>query len=410
LTHREETAIRPRWRKLALGTGLAIIGALSINWNAVQSWYDARLPVDDLVRRAERSPEDLQAAERAAARLLEAGRPGEARRLLEPQTPAHGDDLTLQLLLGRACLETGSLREAYAHLMVALMLDPRSADAHWWLAETLRQQERTAEAMEHYRRVTELAPRRGEAWLRLGARALAANQHAAALDPLVRADELLHSGEAARLRAQALWKLGRLPEASRPAREAAAREPGAASWLLLGQVLAASPHPAQWREAVTWLQRAAAQEPGNHEARRELGLAYGQVGNWHGAVRELRAHLRLYPGAARSYPPLAQAYRALSREDMAVRVLRIYHQLEPVELKTAQAEYRVAALKRAPEARLALARTYAACGLEDRAREELQQLVGDHPGYLPAARMLAALLRGRSLVIPPLPPDPEADR
>ncbi len=90
-------------------------------------------------------------------------------------------------------------------------------------------------------------------------------------------------------------------------------------------------------------------------------------------------------------------------------MLRIYRRLEPIEIKTAQAEYLVLASREAPEARLALARTYAECGFEDRARQELQALLRAHPDHLQAAKLLARLPDRRSLVIPPLPADPEAD-
>src|SRR5205823_14484138 len=129
-------------------------------------------PLERLAQRATQNPDDAQLLELAGRRLLEAHRPGEARALLEPQMSRLGNQVWLQTLLGRACLETASPKEAYAHLQVALMLRPEDPDAHCWLAETLRQQGRTEEAAAHDRRVTELAPGRGEPWLRLGARAL----------------------------------------------------------------------------------------------------------------------------------------------------------------------------------------------------------------------------------------------
>jgi tetratricopeptide (TPR) repeat protein len=289
------------------------------------------------------------------------------------------------------------------------MLRPKDAEPHWWLGEIRREQGRTEEAEEHYRRVTEREPERGEAWLRLGARALKLNQYEPALALLDRAEKRLPTGEVAQLRARALWKLGRLEEAQVAARQAVAREPAPASLLVLGQVLAASPRTADWREAAASLQRAVDQEPRNDEARRELGLVYRQLGEHRKAVRELRAHLRLNPGAARSYLPLAQSYQALGKPELSAQVLRIYRRLEPIEIKTAQAEYRVLASREAPEARLALARTYAECGFEDRARQELQALLRAHPDDAEAAKLLARLADRRSLVIPPLPPDPEAD-
>jgi tetratricopeptide (TPR) repeat protein len=402
----------PRPRRTALVAAIFVAlaaAAVVVNRPSFELFYYARAPLPALVARAGAGAEPALTL-LAGSRLLEAGRAAEARSTL-----LRLDGLPLaatpeyRRLLGQACLAAGEPKEAFGHFQVALSLAPDDPEVHLGLGDLLRRSGKEEEAAARYRKAVELAPDLGEGWLRLGELAQAKGQHAKALGLLERAEKRVRSAASAMLRAEALEGMGRFDEAVASARTALAREPAAASYLLLGRLLAARPEDALRREAVTLLTHAAALAPESRDAYRELGLACRTIGEHRAAVRALRAHLRLDPGAVRSYPPLAQSYRELQRPDLAAAVLRVYRSLEAAEMRSAQAEYVLAARERSPDARLELARTYAQHGMEDRARSELESLLTDVPGHDAARRLLASLPAERSLAIPPLPPDPEND-
>jgi len=340
----------------------------------------------------------------AAEYLLGMGR-GEAARALLTSRPELEGSARAQRLLGACEAGAGRYREAFARLNVSLLLDPYDPLTHWQLGELHRAEGRASEAADEDRWLAEHAAGHPAQRLLQARRAVESGRPQEALAALGEVAEPLLAGPAAALRAQALRGLGRVAEAEAVARAAWQADP-AGPWALPWiRMLAESPDPARRKDATELVRRV--ERPGSGpEGWRELGLLCVELEAWEEAVRALRRCLELDPASVRSYPPLAAAYRGLSQPGMAAQVLGIYRVLEGVELRTAQAEYQVMAQGRTPEARVELARVYASCGLEDRARKELQQLLREVPRHPTASELLARLPERRSLRIPPLPAAP----
>jgi tetratricopeptide (TPR) repeat protein len=104
-----------------------------------------------------------------AARLLRAGRPGDAiaplskAGLLQPLNPIIQHDL------GLACLEVGRVPDAVAAFRRAIPINPRYTDAYFRMGIALEKLGDLRGAILAYDRATELLPSLTEAWFRVGA-------------------------------------------------------------------------------------------------------------------------------------------------------------------------------------------------------------------------------------------------
>jgi tetratricopeptide (TPR) repeat protein len=163
---------------------------------------------------------------------------------------------TAQWLLGAALAERRP-RRAASHLQAALVLDPRSADAHYNLGLVLDRLGSAGAAQEHYRAALRVKPNYWQAHVRL---ALA----------------LRDSGE---------------PAAARQHFEAAAEiEPRASSahtWIAITYA-----DENRWRDAIQSYERAIAINPSDAVALDGLAAAYARIGDFPSAVTAAREALR----------------------------------------------------------------------------------------------------------------------
>lgn len=168
-------------------------------------------------------------------------------------------------------------------------------------AAVVRAAELTARGLPHQaidllRPVLAANPLHGEAWCRLAAAHLDADEPDPALNAAKRA--LVLDGDhawAQRLTAMALSELGRHTEAVVAARECVRRKPG--DWrcqVVLADVLAVSPRGQ--REAVEVAREAARLAPTEARAFQVLGDAAMRLRDWGTAERAYRTALRLDPG------------------------------------------------------------------------------------------------------------------
>lgn len=145
--YRQAHALAPAVPEIALNLGIAL-GRLGRT--------DAALTC--LAEALQRAPAHPGIAAQLAALLREQGRVEEAARLLEEVARQQPADPGLLHALGNVRLEQGRPAAAEASFRAALAADAGHAEAHFSLAETLRDLGREAEARGHYSRAVELAP------------------------------------------------------------------------------------------------------------------------------------------------------------------------------------------------------------------------------------------------------------
>ncbi len=114
-------------------------------------------------------PELTEAHELLARALVQRGLPGQATEALEAGLAQAANPERLATLLGRLLIERGEIARARSILAEHA---PPLADApahHLLLAAAQRQSGDHEAAAEHYRRLSEILPRRGAVWIGLGA-------------------------------------------------------------------------------------------------------------------------------------------------------------------------------------------------------------------------------------------------
>ncbi|MBW1602898.1 tetratricopeptide repeat protein [Streptomyces sp. JJ66] len=106
-----------------------------------------------------RTPETHVIDFRAAEKLLEAGDPRGAVKLLDPLITAHPENTAARLLRARAFYHSAQLRSAELEFQLVLEREPDNAFAHHALARTLERANRADEARRHFRLAAALDPR-----------------------------------------------------------------------------------------------------------------------------------------------------------------------------------------------------------------------------------------------------------
>lgn len=389
--------------------GLLLAGALWVNGETLARWYYGRRSPEALLTAARQRPDDRLLTRTAAERLLEAGRPADARDVILPAAEQHPEDVVTGLLAARALWKSGEPDRAGAYFDRILQAAPANPEVRYWSAEFLFYRGYAEAAEELLQEVTQLEPDRGAAWLRLGEIALLDEHYAEAVELLDRAEKLAPNGEVARVRARALKSLGRLPEAEAAARSAVEREPTAESHQELGELLQFLGGEAKLREAQTHLERSLALNPGQAETMKQIGINHRLRGEHEKAVRLLRQALRTAPAMSEAYLLLGQSYQALGDAARSRRCLRIYSRLEPLETRVNTALYSANVSRASLPHQLRLARAYLDAGRQDLAREVLERAGRKHPDDPEIARLLRRAEGPPTLRIEALPPDPEHD-
>lgn len=398
-------------RSYVLVTALILLVVVlgGMNADALRRWRYARMTTSDLLTAAGREPENLGLLEAAGARLLQDGRPEEARNLLAPSARRHPDDDGLNVLAGRAAWATGHPQEANQWLFAALQANPASADACYWSALVIAARGSKTKAEALLKQAIQLDPNRGDAWSALGEIAYRAGDFPTAIDRLNHADQLTPTEPVALLRAKALKAMGRYGEAEAAARQAVARASLPQDYAILGAIVQLSPEPARLQEAQGYLRAALEKDRNNVDTLELLAISYRRLGAYGQAVRVLRRMLRCQPAMVEGYLLLNQSYRALGKPELAASALSVYQSLEPFQEQVKVAQRRVNVTGGAVPAQLQYARALLELGRRDLAGEVIREAYTKAPDS-PELKTLAVLQQGPRLhPIPPLPPDPEGD-
>ena len=105
------------------------------------------------------APESLFESFRRAEMLVARSRPLDALEALGPVLQNRPDDVSVQLLAGRAYLNSAQLRRAEEAFTRVLDLDPADHYARFALGKTLQRQGRLPEAHAQYRLAAAMDPR-----------------------------------------------------------------------------------------------------------------------------------------------------------------------------------------------------------------------------------------------------------
>jgi tetratricopeptide (TPR) repeat protein len=102
---------------------------------------------------------DVFASFRRAELLLSDRRPLDALQALRPVLDCEPDDVSVQLLAGRAYFDSAQLRRAEQAFTRVLELDPADHYARFALGKTLQRQARLPEALAQYKMAAAMDPR-----------------------------------------------------------------------------------------------------------------------------------------------------------------------------------------------------------------------------------------------------------
>jgi tetratricopeptide (TPR) repeat protein len=307
------------------------------------AWMESRFEdaVSHYRNAVQRDPDHHEARVRLAETLGEVGRIPEAWATLQPLSAAWEPHTDPRTALGEEILPNPEIGSVAAGL--------------------LRSMGRSARGLRLLRRLVARAPRRADAWCRLGAYLLDGRRLAVAIPVLRRAMRLAHGAddaghiEAPRLLARALGRVGRRREAVSVLARAAWRTPSCAELHLdLTASLLARGRPAAAERA---LRRGLGRVPRSADlwaAAAELSLESGRPGV---ARRRLRVALGHDPRHGHALALLVRwllarhAYaRAVNAARAAMRVLPVDHEV------VKEHGYALLALGRASEAALVLRR------------------------------------------------------
>lgn len=399
-----------RRRLLLLGGGLvaALVVLAAVYLEPLRLALMSRESAEGLRRAASRSPHDELLVREAARRLLEDGRPAEARSLVEPLAAAQAGDPEVQVLLARALVETGETGRAGELLKRLLEERPEHAEARFWLAEILSRQGYEDLARDLYEEVTRIQPGHGAAWERAGELRLKSEHYAEALKRLDEAERLRPTAVVARLRGAALRSLGKTAEAEAAVRQAVQRDPAdPLAHYALGDLLQ-SRGGSSLQEAREHLETAVRLSP-SADNLKLLAVVCRRQSDHRAAVASLRRMIELAPAAAEGYLLLGQSYQAMGRRADASRTLAIYRRLEPLEKKVSRAVYRVNITRGDPASQAALARVYLEVGRQDLARATLEKLRRRDPAHPDLPQLERRAAGPPTLKIPALPPEPQGE-
>jgi tetratricopeptide (TPR) repeat protein len=227
--------------------------------------------------------------------------------LAKEQLKSRPSDVQAQIVLARGLAALGRFDAAYQAFRAALRIDPRSADALYYLGITAG-----VLAQGEYERLLALAPGsprahqlQGESYEAQSRTAEAETEYKAALAANPKSVELLVAlGDLTRRNAE-------YDEAVSYYSRAAALAPE--SYDVLFGLGAAHAHRQEHAQAIEYLRRALRREPSSASAHFALGSSLLQTGQTQAAVVELEAAAAREPRMRQAYYLLGRAYAALGR-------------------------------------------------------------------------------------------------
>lgn len=295
------------------------------------------------------------------------------RRVLEAR-PRY---LDTHVRIGRLCYALGRLDEAREALLSEVGAEPDSFWSHYGLGDICARDGRYREALTHYLYALQLQPHHETLHVHIAGCAFHLGELDLARNHLGQADpRVLEEPVALRLKADVAFGSGDLDRARETYEKLLADAPGdALLWSDLGNVHYRN---SEWQKAMTCYDRALAEHPEFHLARRNRALTFLKRGQRSEAKAELGLYLKKADGDADAMALLADLHAHDGRHDQALEYYEKYLCLRPSD----------------SEALFRLSQTYHAMGQQDAAVLGYRHLLAMDPEFAPARQALSALAAG----------------
>jgi len=251
---------------------------------------------------------------------------GTTVQLAEKHLRQYPKDVPVRILLARAELAQGKLREAFEELQKALAFDRRNIDALYYLSLVSREF-----SQREYQRLAALAPDSARVHQLLGEAALAAG------DVTEAEGEFQKALEANPHFAEVSTELAELKRSQSKFDEAIgyyldAERSGALNYDIAYGLGACYTYKQEYPQAIEWLRKAVDLAPDSAAGRFALGNALFQDGQLKAAIPELNAALRLEPRMKQGYFLLGRAYSKLGRQEEAKAAIKKLDELNRAEV------------------------------------------------------------------------------
>jgi len=358
--------------------GLLLVGAAW--WLRSSRWMREAVlrgqEIPELEAAVRERPDDALAQYYLAKRYYTNRRFSDARDAYEKAIHLEPDSARAHLGLALSLFELGDLERARGVFEEALKRDNRLAWAEYMIGKIAWLQGRTAAALPHVKRATELDPRSDQAWYGLAVCYIQLNRFeegAAALRQAIRRNEA--SARYHTALGEVLVYRGETDEGRKHYERAYQLNPnyGPICALMGNFYLKKESGPDALDRAEELLLKATELYTYHPESIYfDLGQLYVRKGRYKKAVDALLTSIRLDPRDERAYYALANAYRRLGDRKAAAAAEKRFQQISNLHVQQQTLEARVFHDPNSVTARLNLARLYRDLGLLKEAREQYE--------------------------------------
>lgn len=368
-----------RRQRLEVCVLLALVALAVTLWMAPQRKEQAlrRASLAELQAASRRYPDDPRAFYYAGVRLHQLGQDDSAREAFAHAAALDSDDEESWLAWAATASAFRGDTQAFSILNTYLQKHPRSAHAHYALAQLYVQKQLLSRAYEEAQKAVGIDPRDADAWRLMGTAAMAQHRPTQA-EPAMRQavrqkPDDWHNQVGLGNVLLDLKRYGEAEDCLRTARRLAPRE--SLPPLALGSVLLSRANsPTEIEIARQSLQQAVLLAPDNPSVYFILGQSYVKAQRWSEARNAFVHAVRLNPNSSDFHFELARTYRNLGDKEAALAETVQHHRLK---------SYEVAKLELGGQAR---------AGNNLDAWLELARLLTAHGDYAEAADTYATLL------------------
>jgi tetratricopeptide (TPR) repeat protein len=261
-----------------------------------------------------------------ATRALYRGDYGQAIQLADKHLRKFPNDAPARVILARAELAQGKIREGFAELQKALVSDPHNIDGLYYLSLVAREL-----SQQEYQRLFAMAPESSRTHQLLAEAALGAENPSEAEAEFQKA---LQSNPRS---VEVLTGLAELKRSQSKFDEAItyytqAEHVDSANYDAAYGLGACYTYKQDYPQATVWLRKAVALAPDSAASRFALGNVLFQAGQLEAAIPELKSSLQLEPRLKQAYFLLGRAYSKLGRHEEAKAALKKLDELSRSEV------------------------------------------------------------------------------
>ena len=236
------------------------------------------------------------------------------------------NDAPVRVILARAELAQGKIREGFAELQKALASDPHNIDALYYLSQVAREL-----SHQQYQRLFAMAPDSSRAHQLLAEAALGAENPSEAEAEFQKA---LQSNPRS---VEVLTELAELKRSQSKFDEAItyytqAAKIDSSNYDAAYGLGACYTYKQDYPQATVWLRKTVALAPDSAASHFALGNVLFQSGQWEAAIPELQSSLQLEPRLKQAYFLLGRAYSKLGRQEESKAALKKLDELSRSEV------------------------------------------------------------------------------